>query len=266
VLTKTQLTRIYEQRRNYDLRRLLAGAERLLDSLLDLTEREPAFLLGAIRCLPLASTVRDQISNTISSACGKIKVNETQSFITLFANIWLQFSEFGFCYSSCQQSTYHISSDEEIRHPPSRPSSYFQSSELLRVLQDSRKLDSHLPSQIWCKVIRKQRYSKLVTKFDFISAATCMVMYPIYLMTARLASSCLRLTEMLSSFCLKRSKKFQRWDFTLELKVFPATLIMPRAYVIIISSWKQISLQVAGCYLQLSQRELANKTLKVLVR
>jgi vacuolar fusion protein MON1 len=78
VLTKTQLTRIYEQRRNYDLRRLLAGAERLLDSLLDLTEREPAFLLGAIRCLPLASTVRDQISNTISSTCGKIKVNETK--------------------------------------------------------------------------------------------------------------------------------------------------------------------------------------------
>lgn len=75
VLTKTQLTRIYEQRRNYDLRRLLAGAERLLDSLLDLTEREPAFLLGAIRCLPLASTVRDQISNTISSTCSKIKVN-----------------------------------------------------------------------------------------------------------------------------------------------------------------------------------------------
>jgi vacuolar fusion protein MON1 len=74
VLTKTQLTRIYEQRRNYDLRRLLAGAERLLDSLLDLTEREPAFLLGAIRCLPLISTVRDQISNTISSTCGKIKV------------------------------------------------------------------------------------------------------------------------------------------------------------------------------------------------
>ncbi|XP_059475617.1 vacuolar fusion protein MON1 homolog A [Neocloeon triangulifer] len=73
VLTKTQLTRIYEQRRNYDLRRLLAGAERLLDSLLDLTEREPAFLLGAIRCLPLASTVRDQISNTISSMCSKIK-------------------------------------------------------------------------------------------------------------------------------------------------------------------------------------------------
>lgn len=74
VLTSSQLIRIYEQRRNYDLRRLLAGAERLLDSLLELTEREPAFLLGAVRCLPLPATTRDLISSTISSTCAKIKV------------------------------------------------------------------------------------------------------------------------------------------------------------------------------------------------
>jgi hypothetical protein len=75
VLTSSQLIRIYEQRRNYDLRRLLAGAERLLDSLLDLTEKEPAFLLGAVRCLPLPAATRDVISSTISSTCAKIKVN-----------------------------------------------------------------------------------------------------------------------------------------------------------------------------------------------
>ncbi|PSN48504.1 Vacuolar fusion protein MON1 A [Blattella germanica] len=53
VLTSSQLTKIYELRRNYDLRRLLAGAERLIDHLLNFMEREPAFLLGAVKCLPL---------------------------------------------------------------------------------------------------------------------------------------------------------------------------------------------------------------------
>lgn len=46
VLTLTQLNRIFEQRRNYDLRRLLSGAERLIDHLLIFMEKDPAFLLG----------------------------------------------------------------------------------------------------------------------------------------------------------------------------------------------------------------------------
>jgi hypothetical protein len=74
VLTSSQLTRIYEQRRNYDLRRLLAGAERLIDHLLNFMEREPAFLLGAVKCLPLTPSVRDSITQTIVQTCGKIKV------------------------------------------------------------------------------------------------------------------------------------------------------------------------------------------------
>ncbi|KDR23174.1 protein SAND isoform X1 [Zootermopsis nevadensis] len=73
VLTSSQLTRIYEQRRNYDLRRLLAGAERLIDHLLNFMEREPAFLLGAVKCLPLTPSVRDSITQTIVQTCGKIK-------------------------------------------------------------------------------------------------------------------------------------------------------------------------------------------------
>ncbi|XP_049963709.1 vacuolar fusion protein MON1 homolog A [Schistocerca serialis cubense] len=73
VLTSSQLTRIYEQRRNYDLRRLLAGAERLIDHLLNFMEREPAFLLGAVKCLPLTASVRDAVTQTIIQICGKIK-------------------------------------------------------------------------------------------------------------------------------------------------------------------------------------------------
>ncbi|XP_067002562.1 vacuolar fusion protein MON1 homolog [Anabrus simplex] len=73
VLTSTQLTRIFEQRRNYDLRRLLAGAERLIDHLLNFMEREPAFFLGAVKCLALTPSVRDAITQTIIQTCGKIK-------------------------------------------------------------------------------------------------------------------------------------------------------------------------------------------------
>nr|CAD7262688.1 unnamed protein product [Timema shepardi] len=73
VLTSSQLTRIYEQRRNYDLRRLLTGTERLIDHLLNFMECEPAFLLGAVKCLPLVPSVRDSITQTIVQTCGKIK-------------------------------------------------------------------------------------------------------------------------------------------------------------------------------------------------
>ncbi|XP_041971420.1 protein SAND [Aricia agestis] len=73
VLTLTQLNRIFEQRRNYDLRRLLAGAERLIDHLLIFMEKDPAFLLGAVRCLPLPEKSRESITNAIISSCNKIR-------------------------------------------------------------------------------------------------------------------------------------------------------------------------------------------------
>ncbi|XP_059056311.1 protein SAND [Achroia grisella] len=73
VLTLTQLNRIFEQRRNYDLRRLLAGAERLIDNLLIFMEKDPAFLLGAVRCLPLPEKARENITNAIISTCNKIR-------------------------------------------------------------------------------------------------------------------------------------------------------------------------------------------------
>lgn len=75
ILTLTKLNKIFEQRRNYDLRRLLSGAERLIDHLLDFSEREPGLTLGAIQCLPLPSTARNTISGAITQACSKIKVS-----------------------------------------------------------------------------------------------------------------------------------------------------------------------------------------------
>ncbi|KAF2879329.1 hypothetical protein ILUMI_26840 [Ignelater luminosus] len=73
MLTLSRLVKIYEQRRNYDLRRLLTGVERLIDHLLDFSEQEPAFTLGAVQCLPLTSSVRDAISSAIVQSCSKIK-------------------------------------------------------------------------------------------------------------------------------------------------------------------------------------------------
>ncbi|KAL1110484.1 hypothetical protein AAG570_008012 [Ranatra chinensis] len=73
VLTLTQVTRIFEQRRNYDLRRLLTGSERLINHLLDFTENEPEFTMNSVCCLPLSSSVRETISNAIISCCSKIK-------------------------------------------------------------------------------------------------------------------------------------------------------------------------------------------------
>ncbi|XP_012276007.1 vacuolar fusion protein MON1 homolog A [Orussus abietinus] len=73
VLTQSRLTSVYEQRRNYDLRRLLSGSERLIDHLLNFMDREPAFFLGAIKCLPLVPAMRDNIAQIIIQTCGKIK-------------------------------------------------------------------------------------------------------------------------------------------------------------------------------------------------
>ncbi|KAK9873814.1 hypothetical protein WA026_002172 [Henosepilachna vigintioctopunctata] len=73
MLTTSKLIKIYEQRQNYDLRRLLTGVERLINHLLDFAEAEPAFLLGAVQCLSLSSSKRSNISSAIISSCSKIK-------------------------------------------------------------------------------------------------------------------------------------------------------------------------------------------------
>lgn len=65
VLTHKQLCKIFECKPGYDLRTLLGGAEKFIDRLLNVMEKDPSFLLGSIRCLPLDSSIRDTIVQTI---------------------------------------------------------------------------------------------------------------------------------------------------------------------------------------------------------
>ena len=65
VVTLSQLTRIFEQRKNYDLRNMIRGSERLLDSLAGALDTDPSFMLAAVRVLELPAPIRDSISNTI---------------------------------------------------------------------------------------------------------------------------------------------------------------------------------------------------------
>ncbi|KAG6938163.1 MON1 -like protein A, secretory trafficking associated [Chelydra serpentina] len=71
LVTWTQLNRIFQQKQNYDLRRLLAGSERITDNLLDLMARDPSFLMGAARCLPMAAGLRDTVSTCLQQAKAK---------------------------------------------------------------------------------------------------------------------------------------------------------------------------------------------------
>ena len=50
----------------------LLGSEKFIDSLLHRIETDPSILLCSVRCLPLAASVRDQISNAIASSCAKV--------------------------------------------------------------------------------------------------------------------------------------------------------------------------------------------------
>ncbi|XP_037535313.1 vacuolar fusion protein MON1 homolog B [Nematolebias whitei] len=68
MLTQASISRIFEHKKNYDLRRLLAGSEKILDGLLNLVDSDPSFLLTAVHCLPLASSLRDSLSQTLQKA------------------------------------------------------------------------------------------------------------------------------------------------------------------------------------------------------
>ncbi|XP_061584008.1 vacuolar fusion protein MON1 homolog A [Cololabis saira] len=71
LLTLTQLNHIFQNKQNYDLRRLLAGSEYLTDNLLLRLERDPGLLLSAVTCLPLASSARDAVSSGLQAAKAK---------------------------------------------------------------------------------------------------------------------------------------------------------------------------------------------------
>nr|XP_054775013.1 protein SAND-like isoform X2 [Lytechinus pictus] len=68
VLTYSRISSIFKKRDNYDLRKLLGGTEIFLDNLIQLMDHDPCFLLTAIRCLPLDSTIRDMIGSAMHSA------------------------------------------------------------------------------------------------------------------------------------------------------------------------------------------------------
>ncbi|CAD6999685.1 vacuolar fusion protein MON1 homolog A [Ceratitis capitata] len=79
-LTNKHVTRIFEKRKNFDLRRSLAGSERLIYHLLSndssnkrVTNNVFTFLTNSIRVLPLPTTVRASIVSGIQSNCSKIK-------------------------------------------------------------------------------------------------------------------------------------------------------------------------------------------------
>ncbi|XP_042307602.1 vacuolar fusion protein MON1 homolog B [Sceloporus undulatus] len=68
MLTQASITRIFERKKNYDLRRLLTGSEKILDRLLNLVESDPCFLLSAVRCLPLPASLRDSLGTLLQKA------------------------------------------------------------------------------------------------------------------------------------------------------------------------------------------------------
>ncbi|KAI7905839.1 vacuolar fusion protein MON1 [Cokeromyces recurvatus] len=71
VLTSVQLTRIFEQRVNFDLRRLLGGTEVFLDSLSTSFNNDHSFMLSGLQCLRLNRPIRDQIGSILAE--GKVK-------------------------------------------------------------------------------------------------------------------------------------------------------------------------------------------------
>ncbi|KAF9924766.1 Vacuolar fusion protein mon1b [Linnemannia zychae] len=68
VLTQSQMTRIFEQRNNFDLRGLIGGTEIFLDSLGKLMNTDPGFMLGAIQCLTMPRELRDKVGTVLGRA------------------------------------------------------------------------------------------------------------------------------------------------------------------------------------------------------
>ncbi|KAF9157332.1 Vacuolar fusion protein mon1b [Actinomortierella ambigua] len=68
VLTHAQMTKIFEQRNNFDLRGLISGTEIFLDSLGKNMNTDPGFILSAIQCLTVPRELRDKIGAVLGRA------------------------------------------------------------------------------------------------------------------------------------------------------------------------------------------------------
>jgi vacuolar fusion protein MON1 len=71
VLTLAQITRIYAQRNNYDLRNLLSSTDtQMMDALVRTMDRHPAHMLGSVQFLRLAPAVRATVGQVVLEARG----------------------------------------------------------------------------------------------------------------------------------------------------------------------------------------------------
>lgn len=65
IVTASQLRRIFERRTNFDLRRLLGGAESFLTSLIDVLELDIAISSSSLNCLKLDPSLRKKIAEAL---------------------------------------------------------------------------------------------------------------------------------------------------------------------------------------------------------
>jgi hypothetical protein len=66
VLTNTQLQQIFDSNPGFDLRHLLQGSEKFIDSILNMMDSDPSFVLAGTRCLALPVPYRQTISGILS--------------------------------------------------------------------------------------------------------------------------------------------------------------------------------------------------------
>ncbi|XP_062842663.1 vacuolar fusion protein MON1 homolog A [Trichomycterus rosablanca] len=71
LLTLPQLQRVFQQRQSFDLRRLLAGSERVTAGLLRSLETDAGLMLNATMSLPLCSAKRNAVCASLQAASAK---------------------------------------------------------------------------------------------------------------------------------------------------------------------------------------------------
>jgi hypothetical protein len=81
IFTTVQLTKLFEQRVNFDLRRLLFGSEGIFDALSSELSSKGGIMLGSVQCLRMPVQLRDKIGQALLS----INANKAFSHGFLFA-------------------------------------------------------------------------------------------------------------------------------------------------------------------------------------